>query len=266
MIARHPILDRHLLRIPFALALALAAVGCGGDDREVLPDLGPLPDRVLRFPDSAVGTVRVRDWKGPDDLVWSHDLFGRRADPWRVHSPAEGEVRIPSGKVVLVETEALGEETLARLEALPPEQLFEVRLLKGAEVRNVAELARLQGVRRLDLRGTLLDAEALSALAAYPQLEALYLGETGLGDADLVRLKPLTRLALLDLNGLVGVTDRGVESLSSLKSLRFLDIRNTAITYPRVRALQKALPLCRILTTARRPPPLRGPGEDRPVS
>lgn len=257
---------RPIATIAAAIALAASIAGCRDRSIETLPELGPLPERVLSFPpDRELGTIRVREWKGADDLVWSHNLFSRRADVWRPLAPARGEVRIPEGKVALIETTGLGEDLLSRVADLPPESLLEVRLLPETDRANLPVLERLTRVRRLDLRGADVGDEDLPLVAGRLDLEALYLRETRVTDAGLAALEPLARLQLLDLNGQTGVTDKGYEHLRKMRSLRFLDLRNTSITYACRVALQRALPLCRVLSNAQKPK-LPSADDDKPIS
>jgi hypothetical protein len=90
----------------------------------------------------------------------------------------------------------------------------------------VRDLARFEGLRRLDLsRCTLSPDELGAALAGMPALEELDLTESKrVGDACLTGLAGSTRLQRLSLKHLRQVTDRGLGSLAGLSELRHLNL------------------------------------------
>jgi hypothetical protein len=74
------------------------------------------------------------------------------------------------------------------------------------------------------------------------ELESLEIKDTAITDAGLVHLRSLGRLKHLDLHD-TNITDAG---LAHLRELRLLNLQNTKVTDAGVKALQKALPHCRV--------------------
>jgi uncharacterized membrane protein len=93
----------------------------------------------------------------------------------------------------------------------------------------------------LDLSGTGITDEGLSAVAPFRNLTRLHLNRTKISDAGLRHLAGLQQLEYLNLYG-TGVTDAGLQSLAALKKLRALYVWQTAVTSSGVERLQSALP------------------------
>ena len=87
---------------------------------------------------------------------------------------------------------------------------------------------------------------ALKGLAPLTSLTWLQLGNTPVTDAGLKELGPLTNLTTLDL-GNTPVTDAGLKELAAVKSLSVVYLFNTKVTDAGARALQKALPKCKVV-------------------
>jgi hypothetical protein len=94
--------------------------------------------------------------------------------------------------------------------------------------------AQFSGLKKLSIlmmHGSPIKDENLKYLPAIPRLKGLSLGSTGVSDIGMGHLVGCHELYFLDV-GLNGkITDRSVESLTKLKSLRELDLSNTSITY-----------------------------------
>ena len=85
----------------------------------------------------------------------------------------------------------------------------------------------------------------LERLEGMPQLQWLYLDDTGITDAGLKHLVGLTRLTTLDLSG-TEITDTGLEYLEGMTELQQLEVGHTQVTDAGVKKLQQALPKCQI--------------------
>jgi hypothetical protein len=161
---------------------------------------------------------------------------------------------------------------IKRDDKAPGKPVVEVDLSKGKfKDGDLKELAALEELRVLSLRGTTVSNKGLKELAGLTKLERLDLGFTTIGDEGLKELAPLTKLRYLDLYT-TKVTDKGMKELAPLKELRFLnlpftgigdaglkelavlkelenlDVTGTRVTAAGVKSLQKSLPKCKIRT------------------
>ena len=75
-------------------------------------------------------------------------------------------------------------------------------------------------------------------------MEALWLGDAQVTDADLVHLKSLGGLQFLSLTS-KNITDSGLMELSSLRKLEGLTLWNTRITPDGAKSFRERLPACR---------------------
>lgn len=111
-----------------------------------------------------------------------------------------------------------------------------------------AQLAKLASVpsaqvAELDLRQAgLADAALQPVLRHFTTLTRLHLDRNKLTDASVQALKPLSSLEVLDLYGNAGITDRGVDTLAAMKSLKRIFVWNTGMTPGGVEKLRKARP------------------------
>lgn len=244
-----------------ALALLAACDAPSSDPpqvqaKPVAPAIAPTPiqppatistaAREIRFPEEReIGTLKIRVWKGTNDVTTSHDLFFRPMHPWQDFGPARGTVTIPAGKVVLLEILNREAADLSPLLDLKYDDLLEVRIRSNATDYDLSTLGAL-ALRRLDMRFTRLVDEDLAYFESMDALRSLHLAGTLVGDDGLTHLAGLTNLVLLDLNR-TKVTDKGLAHLEGLSALRLLDLRDTQVTEIGKRRFQDKLPECRIL-------------------
>jgi hypothetical protein len=127
----------------------------------------------------------------------------------------------------------VGDADLARLADLPN---LRVLGLRGTKVTD-AGLVHLSGLAlaSLDLRGTGVTAYGLGCLPS-STMEALHLTDTKVAGAELFRLPPMPRLAVLKLNFLE-IDDAAIEALCLYPSLRHLELDQTAVTDAGLRRL-----------------------------
>ncbi|HTU90029.1 MAG TPA: hypothetical protein VMF69_08025 [Gemmataceae bacterium] len=104
-----------------------------------------------------------------------------------------------------------------------------LRDLKKVTDTGLSFLARLHGVRTVDLAGSQITDQGLAWLRSLSKLEDLVLERTKLTDAGLAHLHDLPRLEVLYLRG-CRVTDAGLEYLAGLKKLELLYLNRTRIT------------------------------------
>jgi serine/threonine protein kinase/Leucine-rich repeat (LRR) protein len=108
-------------------------------------------------------------------------------------------------------------------------------------------LSALRCVRRLILDNTKIVGFRLAALGRLPELSELALGCPSLEYFKQINeLKTLERLSLAG----TGITDADLPALYGLSGLKELDLTGTQVTMPGLDALQKALPGCKIRSSA----------------
>jgi|AGTN01.1.fsa_nt_gi Serine/threonine protein kinase len=111
--------------------------------------------------------------------------------------------------------------------------------IKQAKITNAGldSLASLP-IEDLDLNETKLDDSAAQHLSRFKKLNQLCLSHTDLTDRGLARLE-LPSLVHLELDGLKGVTDQGLETVvARWPNLIFLNISNTSVTSGGLRKLK----------------------------
>jgi Leucine-rich repeat (LRR) protein len=108
----------------------------------------------------------------------------------------------------------------------------ECRVSGGTRVTDlgIAKLAKLRNLRRLDVSGATLTANALKTLASFPVLERLSLWNVkGLDDGTAAGFAGLKNLSSLDVSN-TGIGDRTLKSLAQLPNLKRLYVSDTAVT------------------------------------
>jgi len=127
-----------------------------------------------------------------------------------------------------------------------------VHVLPGGSEFELADLAKLEGIERLDLSGSAVTDAGLSNLKGLRRLTTLQLSGTKITTAGLASIRHLGRLIKLDISGTdagdIGLnqlnklanleelrlrgthlTDAGIASLGSLAALRALDVGDTSV-------------------------------------
>lgn len=107
------------------------------------------------------------------------------------------------------------------------------------------ELAGLRSLEELSLRGTPLNARALSQLRHCRGLKRLDLSETRTGDDELGALQDLEQLAELNLQD-TRITAAALGRLKKLEGLRILKLPAALLQDSAIRQVREALPDCRI--------------------
>lgn len=133
--------------------------------------------------------------------IWNCEIIRRRQNALRAVERAEGRVqRTPSGPPWL--REFLGEPTMELFDGV---RIVDLRFCEGIELDSID-------------------------FACFDRLERLLLGETEIGDEELLRLKAPVELRSLSLYGLDRVTDRGLARIASFRELEDLELNGTSIT------------------------------------
>ena len=114
--------------------------------------------------------------------------------------------------------------------------------VSGAGLRELTGLSRLS---HLSLKSCQLQPDALAAIATLEHLDFLGLENTNITDEQLAELANLKQLRVLWLHH-TQLTNASVEHLKKIKSLEELYLSGTRITTSGKKALETALPNCRI--------------------
>ncbi len=139
-------------------------------------------------------------------------------------------------------------EGLEFLHGLPRLRLLE---LQGTLVDDAgaAKLPRLKNLSTLLIGNARITIRSLDSLKSLPNLKQLHLGGfQGPADAwiaGLLNFPPLEHLALEDKQ----ISDKEIEPLARMKTLRQLGLAGTKVTAPGVAKLQAALPGCHIIVS-----------------
>ncbi len=121
----------------------------------------------------------------------------------------------------------------------------------------MAHLRRLRRLEALDLHNTRVTDAGLAPLRESSALGLLDLSDTKISSAGLRHVAQLRHLRVLDLDG-TQVNDEALVHLKGLKNLVWLGFRETQITLPGERALDRALPNLEIADGVGYAEPLRG--------
>jgi hypothetical protein len=119
---------------------------------------------------------------------------------------------------------------------------FPYRSVGNVDFAQLSVLTQLECLRLDDTNAS--DAD-LANIRAVDQLFELGLSNTNISDAGLVHLKKMKRLFLLDLSN-TKTSDAGLDRLKELHHLGKLYLSDTNVSADGVRALQRALPDCKI--------------------
>ncbi len=176
--------------------------------------------RTLRFPqDRSLGTLYTRD-------VGKQDWY----EGWEQVGEAQGNRFVDAGKQVKLEVNEAAAADLSPLARLGPDDLQMLGFdWKPVTIGSLAPLAKLTGLRAVNLQSTKFDPEEFRYLTGLQNLEVLRLGDYKLTDTGMEYVGKLTSLQSLALWG-TGISDEGLRYLQGLTKLTFLALNGCAIT------------------------------------
>lgn len=169
--------------------------------------------RIFKFPPAnATGVLYVRP------------AGSEATKPWRWLSACEGEVKVPPGMELRLRMIPGSQNPAGLLESFGPNDLA-VLDCATMEIADdlLPEIARLGGLRSLDLEGTKVTDDGLARLRGLGALEELSLRScTGIQGPGLVALADLGNLKRLDLSAITKTNDNILSFLAGCKKLEVL--------------------------------------------
>jgi Leucine-rich repeat (LRR) protein len=165
-----------------------------------------------------------------------------------VRCEARGTIKVPVGKVVILEVSRAASRDLSPLGALQSSGLDWLRF-PGAPISpaQLVHIRHLASLKHLYLRDCQITDEGASHLGGLTSLKFLDLRNCGITDAGMAHLKGLVSLQMLYLQD-AGITDQGLAELRALTSLTMLSIRGSCITETGIAHLKNALPRLAVST------------------
>jgi hypothetical protein len=215
-----------------------------------------------------IGDADLTRLRGLNDLLDLNLKGTRVTDAGMAHLAGPGKL-----KVLTLSATRVGDAGLAHLTGL---KTLEAIKLADTQTSD-AGLKHLKGLSRLvhlDLRRTALSDDGVAVLKGLKRLGELNLSHTRVGDAALLHLAGLSELTFLGLSetrvsdvGLgrlaafkrlralalarTPISDAGLVHLQKLTQLRSLDLTGTRVTAAAIADLQKALPGCKVQSSAK---------------
>ena len=141
-------------------------------------------------------------------------------------------------RVELFYAEQIGDGALVVMKDWPKLRRLNVRGTKVTDA-GVAQLANHPALESLDVGFSLFTDGGFEPLTTMPNLRELYAGGNKVTDSGVNMLRSMPNLTVLDLGGVqrtdsglwsAAVTDRGLESIATLKKLERLNLRGAKIT------------------------------------
>jgi peroxiredoxin/Leucine-rich repeat (LRR) protein len=200
----------------------ILALSQNGRAQKLEPAAGKV--RTLHFPaDRSMGVVHVGELRALDPLWFTG---------WKTTGQAEGDVRVPINKAVMLDITTEAAKDISPLAGLGPDDIQVIsfrycgRNIYDSDLKN---LSGLTGLKILGLDSMRINGSGLAHLSGLKSLEALVLARTDVSDDNLKHVAKLTSLKRLDLSG-TKVTDAGLADLQNLSSLEAVYLGRTAIS------------------------------------
>ena len=143
---------------------------------------------------------------------------------------AEIDPKLPASGRVSAKYESGNDTVLVALRKSPSIGAIDVFDATRCTEKGFAVLKELPNLRKLTLGKSEMTTTRVNAIAQCKELRVLYLAGSGLTDAELVGLKKLTLLEMLDISDNAQVTDRGMATVKALERLQALYLAKTGIT------------------------------------
>jgi len=166
--------------------------------------------------------TRAADSAPTDDEKKAIDLIAKAG------GKADIDPKLPAPARVSAKFESATDVTLVGLKktvAIGSLDVFEARVTE----RGLGALKDLPHLRKLTFGKSEMSAPKTAAIGRCKELRVLFLGDSGLTDASLAGLKPLTLLEALDISGNPLVTDKGMATVKGLERLQVLHLGRTGV-------------------------------------
>lgn len=217
-------------------------------------------ERIVRFPkELSLGRLTIQDANAERNIQTFYYWTEAGDSEWEYLAEAQGDVKIPAGKRLLLTIDRNAWKDLSPLKNLNSEDIYMLSFAGmedgyslSPDDRCMPYIAHLTGLKILMLSNTNISAEGLKLIgnlnllerlsaprltdaglaevARLSSLKALYIYDHNLTNAGLAPLAQLELLEELDLVGKGRLNDGGLVHLSKLPRLRYLLLRGRSFT------------------------------------
>ncbi|MGE5294792.1 MAG: M56 family metallopeptidase, partial [Solirubrobacterales bacterium] len=180
--------------------------------------------KVVHFPaDRSLGVLHTRERDFPTDS-YTTSLY------WRKLGEARGDVTVPAGKALRLDVDDNALRAGSPFAALQPDdiQMLDLSMCKDSDDSVLTDIARLRGLKALDLTVTTVTGDGLDHLREIPDLRWLSLASTPLNDEGAAHLASLGSLEYLNLR-YTKITDAAMAHVGGLRGLKWLSLDGTAV-------------------------------------
>ncbi len=157
-----------------------------------------------------------------------------------------GNVEYEGWRVAWVWLPIVDEETIGELNRLGMLRTLACTQGRSKEGNKWACLAACRNIEELVLFQANVGDDDLEYVAALPQLRSLGLGYTHVTDAGVARLRGVSSLEVIDLEG-TAITGRCVRDVCEMKQLTWLNVERTQLSSTDVAKIKEALPKCDVV-------------------
>jgi Leucine-rich repeat (LRR) protein len=239
-----------LSKLPGLSRLDLSLTRITDHGLQELKDAPSITDLNLRYAEAITdgGLVAVRSWKHLRRL----NLRGTKITDTTLQH-LSGVPSLESLDIGFVQLTDVG---LDQLTSLP--KLHELTIggnkLSDTGLQSLRQMPALtyldlSGAQRTDsgLWSVSVTESGLDAIATLQNLRCLRMNGSSVSPRGLEKLKGLSKLERLDLQGCKRLNDEAVNSLKSFPALRVVDVTGTAMTEKGIAALRQSKPECKVV-------------------
>ncbi|QJW95898.1 leucine-rich repeat domain-containing protein [Frigoriglobus tundricola] len=167
--------------------------------------------------------TRAADSAPTDDEKKAIDLVAKAG------GKADLDPKLPAPARVSAKFDSATDLVLIGLKKTPTIGALDVFDATRVTERGLGALKDLPNLRKLTLGKSEMTLPKTTAIGRCKDLRALFLGGSGLTDASLAGLKPLSHLESLDISDNPQVTDKGMVTVKALERLQMLHLGKTGV-------------------------------------
>lgn len=139
------------------------------------------------------------------------------------------------------------DEDFSIIEKFPNVKILQIESGKISDA-GMPSVAKLKSLKELWIKGSPITDAGIEHLRGLTEMEKLILNGIPISDEGVKNFQDMTKLTWLSLSGCGGITDKSIDELQKLKSLKTLFVDMTKITPDGATKLQAALPECKVIT------------------